>query len=80
MRTTISIEDSLLERAKQASLARSCTLGEVIEDALREALVARPKPNKNRDARPLKTYRGSGVRPGVDLDSSASLLEAMEGR
>ena len=26
----------------------------------------------------LKTVKGSGVRPGVDLDDSASLLELME--
>jgi hypothetical protein len=25
----------------------------------------------------LKTFRGGGVRPGVDLDDSASLLDAM---
>jgi hypothetical protein len=25
----------------------------------------------------LKTFRGSGARPGVDLDDSASLLDVM---
>jgi hypothetical protein len=78
MRTTISIEDSLLERAKEASLARSCSLSEVIEDALRESLVAKPKDRRPAVVRPLKTFLGTGLRPGVDLDSSASLLEAME--
>ncbi len=80
MRTTISIQDSLLERAKAAALARSCTLGEVIEDALREVLAAKPKPARKGRVRPLLTYRGTGVRPGVDLSSSGSLLETMEGR
>jgi len=80
MRTTISIEDSLLELAKQASLDRSCSLGEVIEDALRESLAVKKKTSKVQEMRPLKTYRGTGLRPGVDLDSNASLLEAMEGR
>lgn len=80
MRTTISIEDSLLELAKQAAVSRSCTLGDIIEDALRDSLAAKPKAAKVAGVRPLKTYRGSGLRPGVDLDSSASLLDAMEDR
>ncbi len=79
MRTTVSIQDTLLEKAKAAALARSCTLGEVIEDALREVLAAKPKPARKK-IRPLLTYLGTGVRPGVDLSSSESLLETMEGR
>lgn len=43
MRTTVSIEDALLARAKQASLQRGCSLGEVIEDSLRAALLSQPK-------------------------------------
>lgn len=77
MRTTISIEDSLLERAKEVSLSRSCTLSQVIEDALLESLVAKPKDRAHDGFKPIKTFRGNGVRPGVDLDSSASLLEVM---
>lgn len=78
MRTTISIEDSLLERARKASLQRSCSLGEVIEDALRATLAAQPKSGDKRSVEPLKTYRGSGLQPGVDLAASGSLLEIMD--
>ncbi len=80
MRTTISIDDGLLERARQASLERRCSLGEVIEDSLRAALVDRPKFGLGSVARPLKTFGGSGVLPGVDLCSSSDLAEWMEGR
>lgn len=80
MRTTISIEDSLLKKAKAASIDRNCSLGEVIEDALRIALTDQPKSNRQTPTKPLKTFRGSGVQPGVDLCSSAALLEVMEGR
>jgi len=80
MRTTVSIQDDLLRQVKEASLARNCTLGEVIEDALRLALSARPKAAGAARVRPLKTFRGSGLQPGVDLSSSAGLLEIMEGR
>jgi hypothetical protein len=80
MRTTISIEDSLLKKAKAASIDRNCSLGEVIEDALRVALLNESKSPHKSDARPLKTFGGSGVQAGVDLCSSASLLEVMDGR
>ena len=77
MRTTISIPDSLLELAKKASRERRSTLGEVIEEALRASLAPRPKSSeKKRPA--LVTFKGSGLREGVDLDSSAALLEVMD--
>ncbi len=77
MRTTISISDSLLELAKKASRERRSTLGEVIEEALRASLAPRPKSSiKNRPS--LVTFKGIGLREGVDLDSSAALLEVME--
>lgn len=78
MRTTVTIEDSLLERARQASLQRNCSIGEVIEDSLRITLVAQSKSAFKEKRRPLRTFRGSGVQPGVDLTSSSALLEAME--
>jgi hypothetical protein len=80
MRTTISINDSLLEQARKVSQQRDCSLGEVIEDALRTSLVARPKSKRDSNEKPLKTFRGSGLLPGVDLSSSAAVLDAMEGR
>lgn len=77
MRTKLTIDDALLRRAKEASVQRNCSIGEVIEDALRTSLVARPKSARSATARPLKTFRGTGLRPGVDLTSSTSILEAM---
>jgi hypothetical protein len=78
MRTTISISESLLDLAKKSSRERHLTLGQVIEDALRTTLAARPKAELSNRKPILITYRGSGLREGVDLDSSASLLESME--
>ena len=80
MRTTVSIQDDLLRRAREVSLARNCTLGDVVDDALRLALSVKPKAAGPARIRPLKTFRGSGLQSGVDLSSSASLLEIMEGR
>lgn len=76
MRTTIRIHDQLLTEAKQlaASTGRSLTL--VIEDALREML-ARKRTSSQRGPIRLKTVSGN-LQPGIDLDDSAGLLEAME--
>ena len=80
MRTTVSIQDGLLRLAREASVRRGCTLSEVVEDALREALASRPKKARTGPGRVWKTFRGSGVRPGVDPNGSAGLLEVMEER
>ena len=80
MRTTISIEDSLLQKAKKISHERRCSLRAVIEDALRAAFAKDGKRTRSGAPRPLKTFKGTGVQPGIDLSSSAAVLEAMESR
>lgn len=78
MRTTIRIDDALLAEAKAAAVARGTTLTAVIEDALRESLARRRHAERGRPVE-LPTFRGEGgLRPGVDLDDSAALLELME--
>lgn len=80
MRTTLAISDALLRRAREESVKRNCSLSEVVEDALRASLTARPKSGRLARMQPMKTFRGTGLQPGVDLDSSSALLELMEGR
>lgn len=76
MRTTIRLDDELLTRAKRAALERGTTLTAVIEDALRRALI--PGAQAPREDVALPTFRGDGLRPGIDLDDTASLLDAMD--
>lgn len=78
MRTTISISDELFLAAKTASLERSCTLGEVIEDALKVALLARKTVGMKKAAKKLKTFSGGGIQPGVDLRSNQALNDLMD--
>jgi len=80
MRTTISIEDSLLQKAKKISHERRCSLRTVIEDALRADFAKEAKRTRAGAPRPLKTFKGTGVQPGIDLSSSAALVDAMESR
>ena len=60
------------------ALERKVPLGKVIDDALRSQLKSRPKGSKPGKTRPLKTFGGTGARPGVDLNSSSELLAVME--
>jgi hypothetical protein len=60
-------------------------LGATKSDVLRRGLEAlehavRPKANTGRKPAPLPTYRGRGLRPGVDLANTAALLDLMDGR
>ena len=76
MRTTVRLEAHLLAQAKQHAAETGKTLTAVLEAALRESLARRSVPFKTKPVR-LKTFKGGGVRAGVDLDDSAALLDLM---
>jgi len=79
MRTTITIADDVLKKAKQVAAERSCTLSDVVQEALQKVFAQSRSAGRRRPTR-LSTFRGRGLLPGIDLDSSATLLDAMEGR
>ena len=76
MRTTVRLDEHLLAEAKKHAVATGKTLTTVLEEALRESLARRTTRAKTNPVR-LKTVKGGGVRAGVDLDDSASLLDLM---
>ena len=76
MRTTVRLDEHLLAEAKKRAAESGKTLAAVLEDALRASLARRSAHAKSRPVR-LKTVKGGGVRAGVDLDDSASLLDLM---
>ncbi len=76
MRTTIRIEDQLYRRVKARAAQTGRTVGEVIEDAVREAL--RPRRAPEQGVAPLPVFGGSGVLAGVDLTSNAALADVMD--
>jgi len=78
MRTTVRLDDELLRRAKRAAVGSNRTLTQVIGDALRAALAPRPAAGRRNRFR-FPAFKGTGVRPGVNLDSNADLLDVMEG-
>lgn len=75
MRTTVNIDDALLQAARERAARSRRSLGDVVDDALRVLLAERP------DERPpveLPTYGGSGLRPGVDLEDKDALAELLD--
>jgi hypothetical protein len=79
MRTTVRLDESLLERARHEAARRGVTLTSLIEEGLRLVL-RRPLKRSQRPTVKLPECRaGGGVLAGVDLNDSASVLDRMEG-
>lgn len=76
MRTTVRLDERLLAEAKKRAAETGRTLTALLEDALRETLARRPTRGKKSIR--LKTVKGDGLRPGVDLDDTAALLDLIE--
>lgn len=80
MRTTIRLDDALLEQARNEAARQGVTLTSLIERGLR-LLLARPEKRRSRPRVELPVCReGGGTLPGVDIDDSATLLDIAEGR
>jgi hypothetical protein len=79
MRTTVRLDEVLMERARREAERRGVTLTSLIEQGLRLVL-RRPLKKSERPTTMLPVCRvGGGVRSGVDLNNSAGLLDRMEG-
>ena len=79
MRTTIRLDDALLDQARREAQRRGDTLTALIEKGLRLEL-AHAKPDRRRPKVAIPVFRGGkGLQPGVDLNHSAGLLDIMEG-
>jgi plasmid stability protein len=75
MRTTVNLPDDLLTQAKLHAAAHGSTLTRVLEDSLRAHLSQGTARRRSRLV--LPTAPGA-LRPGIDLDDSAALLDLME--
>ncbi len=78
MRTTIRLDEALLQEAKRTAVATGRTLTAVIEDALRETLARRSATAKRPYIHLTTSEVGGGLQPGVDLDDTVALLDLME--
>ena len=75
MRTTVNIDDGLLETAKRRAKESGLTLGDFINAALQYyAGLEVPDPTTYP---PLPVFRrGKGLKPGIDPTSNESLFDA----
>jgi hypothetical protein len=78
MRTTVRLDDALLERAKRHAAERGETLTTVIREAL-VAYLGRPAEDRDRQPFDLPVAGSGGLVPGADLDVTAQLHDTMDG-
>lgn len=71
------MDERLLRDAKTFAARNGRTLTAVMEESLRQYL---SRTAVRADGQPfrMRTFEGSGLAPGVDLDDSAALLDVME--
>lgn len=77
VRTTVRLPDDLYTQVRVRAAAEGGTVTSFIEEALREALGRREQPAAREPYR-VRPLGGGGLRPGVDLDDNAALLELMD--
>lgn len=78
VRTTVRLPAQLLSDAQRRARETGRTFTDLLADALRNELKAAATPS--RVCEPLPTYRGDGLRPGVNLSDASELEDLMEGR
>ena len=79
MRTTIKLDDELLLEAKTIAARTGRTFAEVVEDAVRDSFARRRQARQRSELPTLPSFGHGGLRPGVDIDDSAALLDIMNG-
>ena len=75
MKTTLNIDDSVMNLLKQEAVRRGCTMSELVESALRLLLAAKEPP---RPILPLPSFKSGGS--SVEIADRDALYAAMEGR
>jgi hypothetical protein len=77
MRTTISLDEDVLERARALAARLKVPFKTVVNEALRAGLRETEKPAKRRPYRTIPSKMG--LRPGFNLDNIQELLAQAEG-
>ncbi|MGH2428241.1 MAG: DUF2191 domain-containing protein [Candidatus Limnocylindria bacterium] len=76
-RTTLTLEDDVAARLRDAARRTGRPLKAVVNDAIRAGLDAR---GSSRGRSPFRVRaRALGLRPGIDLDDISGLLDRLDG-
>jgi hypothetical protein len=76
MRTTIRLNEELLNRARRRAAEENRTLTSLIEEGVALVLAGRGGGRRTRVTLPVSRSTG-GLQPGVDLNDAASLESVM---
>lgn len=76
MRTTVRLDDDLLQQAKVHAAQTGRTLTALIEDALRQAISMSADYGRRLEYR-VSTF-DSALRPGADLSDNSALADLMD--
>jgi len=76
MRTTITVEERLLERLKTRAAATGTTVSRLIEEAVRVMLNRPPKRTQSRKVFKLITYGAGGRFSKYNVDKTSELIAA----
>jgi hypothetical protein len=79
LRTTIRLEESLLEQAKAEAARRNTTLTSLIEEGLHRVIKDAYKPVRRKKVVLPVSKRTGGTLPGVDINNSAELWDILDG-
>ena len=77
IRTTVTLDEDVLERVKQESRARGASFKDTLNDLLLVALISQENKPSRRNFK-IPTFNG-GYYPGLNYDSTEALLEYAEG-
>jgi hypothetical protein len=77
IRTTVTLDEDVFERLKEASRAERVPFRKALNEVLRAGLLAREQPPPRRKFRIVPHHMG--VRPGLSYDKVSALLELAEG-
>ena len=75
MRTTITIDDAVLDDLKQRAARRGTTVSRLIEDSVRLALTKPSEPLRTPEKFDLVTYGRGGRFTHLDVVRTSALLE-----
>lgn len=77
IRTTVTLEEDVLERVKQESRSRGIPFRQTLNDLLRVALLSTHAPSRRHKFQVKAT--SMGYRPGLNYDKIEALIEYGEG-
>jgi hypothetical protein len=78
MRTTLTLDDDVAHKLRQETRRSGKTFREVVNETIRKGFESRRKEQPSTRFRVIARDLG-GLRPGVQLDNVAELLDRIEG-